>query len=156
MFSIFSDEWDKAKSFAYKKHNVKLPEEMKPAFLRIVSEYQLSAKSKECLAETVAAAHVFTIVFGLLKKYVNNEIPKDKLDLDFIIELFERGKSIKSSSTITLAESPDRTKLENSSEYKLYHSAMDIMCNSILENIAVIYEEMETASDEILRILNLR
>jgi hypothetical protein len=156
MFGIFSNEWDKAKSFAYKKHNVKLPEKMKPPFVRIASEYQLSAKSKECLAETLAATHVFTIVFGLLNKYVKNEIPEDKLDLDFIIELFERGKYIKSSSYITLAESPDGEKLQNTRGYELYHSAMDIMYDSIIENIAVIYEEMEATSDEILRILNLR
>lgn len=156
MFGIFSNEWDKAKSFAYKKHNVKLPERMKPGFIRSISEVKLSAKSKECLAEMLDAGYIFSTVTGLLDKYVKNEIAEDKLDLDFIIELFERGKYIKSSSYITLAESPDGEKLENTRGYELYHNVMEIICDNISDRFIIIYEEMESASDEILRILNLR
>ena len=104
----------------------------------------------------LSAGYIFSTVSELLDKYVKNEIPEDKLDLDFIIELFERGKYIKSSSYITLAESPDGEKLQNTRGYELYHSLMEIICDTISERFIIIYEEMESASDEILQILNLR
>ncbi len=153
MLGLFRSKTDKYKRFLKSKYDLNLPEENLSQFINLMNNHKFSEAAEICLLEHRAAIHIYGMVNKLLDKCLLDDLPDD-IDLDFIIEINRRADVIRDECNFSLSRCNDKNILENSEIYRTCISTTRFQNKNILKKFEIAMDKYDTASDEIMKLLN--